>query len=133
MKYAFRKLIGAGVLSLILFVTAGMSEQANAQSYQDTPLMVIRFNQPNVYYEQALYGAVSRAVEAKPAVRFELVAVAPETSSEDFNQKAANATQQNLNAVVSSLTRMGVPQQRIRVTHRNSPSVTAGEVLIFVR
>ena len=43
------------------------------------PLVVIRFDKPNVAYQQAVYNAVSRVLERRPDAAFDLVAVAPST------------------------------------------------------
>ena len=41
------------------------------------PLVVIRFDQPNVEYQSALYSAVSQAIERRPSALFDVVAVTP--------------------------------------------------------
>ena len=45
------------------------------------PLVIIRFDQPKVDYEQALYTAVRRALDRRPDANFDLVAVAPNAGS----------------------------------------------------
>ena len=46
------------------------------------PLILIRFDRQNVSYDQALYSAVSRALERLPNSIFELVAISPASGSE---------------------------------------------------
>ena len=41
------------------------------------PLVVIRFDRPDVDYQQALYSAVSQAIEQRPTALFDVVAVTP--------------------------------------------------------
>jgi len=45
------------------------------------PLVVIRFDRPDVPYQQALYTAVSRALERRPEAAFDIVAVSPNSGS----------------------------------------------------
>src|SRR3546814_6499297 len=42
---------------------------------------VIRFDRPNVQYEQPLYSAVSRALERRPDAFFDVVAVSPQSGN----------------------------------------------------
>ena len=61
--------------------TPGISASAASGGLQlaaaGSPLVVIRFDRPNPSYEQALYTAVSRAIERRPDAVFDLVAVSP--------------------------------------------------------
>jgi len=97
------------------------------------PLMVIRFDRTNVAYEQALYTAVSRALERRPGAVFDVVAVAP--SSGTPGQVALNTTtaKRNADAVVRSLTNMGLPADRINLSSTTSSSAQTSEVQIYVR
>ncbi|HVM79616.1 MAG TPA: hypothetical protein VMU06_11385 [Stellaceae bacterium] len=97
------------------------------------PLMVIRFDRTNVAYEQALYTAVSRALERRPGAVFDVVAVAP--SSGTPGQVALNTTtaKRNADGVVRSLTNMGLPAERINLSSTTSSSAQTSEVQIYVR
>ena len=53
-----------------------MHREAMIRTGARRPLVVIRFDRANVPYEQALYTAVSRALERRPQALFDLVAVA---------------------------------------------------------
>lgn len=114
------------------------SQALPAQRYemeytQGRPLMVIRFNQRSVYFEKQLYNTVSRALQAKSTVMFDLVAVAPARG--DARQQAAlKATNaQNGGKVVKVLRDMGVPQSRMTYSQTVDPSLDFGEVRLFVR
>jgi len=97
------------------------------------PLMVIRFDRSNVAYEQALYTAVSRALERRPGAVFDVVAVAPASGTP--GQVALNSTtaKRNADAVVRSLTNMGLPAERINLSSTTSSSAQTSEVQIYVR
>ncbi|MGE5203468.1 MAG: hypothetical protein ACM3O6_15530 [Acidobacteriota bacterium] len=97
------------------------------------PMVVIRFDRPNVSYEQALYTAVSRALERRPGAVFDVVAVAP--ASATANQVALNTTtsKHNAESVVRSLTDMGLPADRINLSATTSSAAQTSEVQIYVR
>ena len=99
------------------------------------PLMIIRFNQPRVYFKRSLYKAVSRAVEAKPSVIFDVVSWVPEATARDTRRQAlyTKRTQQNVQRVINEMVKLGVPRNRFRVSWEKDPYVRAQEVHIYVR
>ena len=99
----------------------------------DRPLVVIRFDQANVDYEQPLYTAVSRALERKPSATFTIQAVAPNAGSAAQVAVNTNASRQNAENVLRSLTNMGLPADRVSLSASMSPDIQSNEVRIFVR
>lgn len=97
------------------------------------PLVVIRFDRPNVAYEQALYQAVSRAIERRPNATFDLVAVAPTSGSVGERALGVASSRRNAEQVMRSLTDMGLPADRIRMSGMASPTATSNEVHLYVR
>ncbi len=93
---------------------------------QRRALVIIRFDQPDVAYEPALYQALSRALERRPDAVFDLVAVSPQGGS------PAEA-RQNAEAVFQSMTNMGLPAERVAMAAMGSTSATNPEVHIYVR
>lgn len=93
-----------------------------------TPLVVVRFNQPHVYYEQQLYNAMQRAVAIKPDLTVQVVSLAPQ--GDDQWQEVASAHTQK---VVATLQQLGVPAQRIQVSGQRQPGLKYDETHIFVR
>jgi hypothetical protein len=104
-----------------------------APSGSDRPLVVIRFDQPNVDYEQPLYTAVSRALERKPSATFTIQAVAPNAGSAAQVAVNTNTSRQNAENVLRSLTNMGLPADRVSLAATMSPDIQSNEVRIFVR
>ena len=105
-----------------------------ASSEGDThPLVVIRFDRPDVSYEQALYTAVSRALERKPSATFELVAVAPNAGNSAQVAVNANASKRNAENVMRSLTSMGLPADRVSLSATTSGEIQNNEVRVYVR
>ncbi len=97
------------------------------------PLVVIRFDRPDVEYRQALYAAVSTALERRPSSMFDLVAVAPNQGSPADVALGSSAAKRNANAVLQSLTEMGLPSSRVTLSATTSTSARTNEVHIYVR
>lgn len=97
------------------------------------PLMVIRFDRPNVPYQQALYTAVKRALERRPDATFDLVAVTPNAGTPAQVALHTDASKRNAEDVMRSLNNMGLPGDRISLSATTSAGVTVNEVQIYVR
>jgi hypothetical protein len=97
------------------------------------PLVIIRFDRPNVNYEEALYSAVSQALDKYPAARFDLVAVSPTKGNPAQLALASSEARKNGEAVMRSLTQMGLPTARIRLNAANSAEVRNSEVHIYLQ
>ncbi len=97
------------------------------------PLVVIRFDRPNVPFEQALYTAVSRALERRPNAVFDLVAVAPARGTPAEVTLASNISKRNAESVLRSLSEMGMPLDRVRLSAMTSGGAATNEVHIYVR
>ncbi len=97
------------------------------------PLVVIRFDRPDVPYEQALYTAISRALERRPSVRFDLVAVTPNFGSPSQVALNTNNAKRNAQRVMRSLVDMGLPASRVTMASQSSTGVRTNEVRIYVR
>ena len=106
---------------------------AGAARGERRPLMVIRFDRPNVSYEQALYTAVSRALERRPGATFDVVAVAPTSGTPGQVALSTTTSKRNADTVVRSLTNMGLPPERINLSATTSASAQNNEVQIYVR
>lgn len=97
------------------------------------PLVVIRFDRPNPAYEQALYTAVSRAMERRPNATFDLVAVSPTKGSQAQVALASANAKRQAETVLRSLTEMGLPQDRVTLSSETSANAATNEVQLFVR
>lgn len=99
----------------------------------DAPLVTIRFDKPNVNYEGALYAAVKSALDRRPNAAFDVVAVSPAGATAGQQALGATSARRNAESVVRSLTNMGLPTNRIRVSQSSSGGAQTGEVQVFVR
>lgn len=109
------------------------SARAPAHEAGRQPLVVIRFDRPNVSYDEALYTAVSRALQREPSARFDVVAVAPTAGSAAQVAVSANASKRNAENVMRSLTSMGLPPDRITLSAVSSADIKNNEVRLYVR
>jgi hypothetical protein len=112
---------------------ASAEAQATGPTKGDQALVVIRFDRPGVAYQQALYNAVSRALERKPNASFDILAVSPQRGS--AAQVALSGTQAKRDAegVLRALADMGLPPNRVKLSSSVSPDADSNEVHIFVR
>ena len=110
------------------FAPAGTAAIANRK-----PLVVIRFARPDVKYEQALYQAVNAAIERKPDVDFDLVAVAPAAGDAAQEARRARESKQHADAVMRALAKMGLPANRVTLSAVTSGAAEASEVRLYVR
>jgi len=98
------------------------------------PLVVIRFDRPNVAYQQALYSAVNKALQRRPQAGFDLVAVAASANASPAQVTvASNKAKRNAESVLRSLSEMGLPLQRVRLSAITSSQAQNNEVHLYVR
>jgi hypothetical protein len=117
-------------------VAPGASPSAASPSNQaagNRPLVVIRFDRQNPSYEQALYTAVSRAIERRPNAVFDLVAVSPGRGNQAQIALAASNAKRQAETVARSLTDMGLPPDRVSMSASTSAGAQSNEVHVFVR
>jgi hypothetical protein len=96
-------------------------------------LVTLRFNQPRVHFEKQLYTAISKALEVKPDVTFEVVSLAP--TSADAKRDAAwqSVAGHNTRAVIAAMQQMGVPAERISVTGQAASGIAFDETHVYAR
>ncbi len=97
------------------------------------PLVVIRFDRANVAYEQALYTALNRVLARRPDASFDLVAVAPGQGSPAKITVAANKSKRYAERVLRSISNMGMPLERVRLSAITSASADTNEVHVYLR
>jgi hypothetical protein len=96
------------------------------------PLVVIRFDKASVPFEQTLYSAVNQAIQRRPDVNFDLVAVTP-ASAAGKGALGSAAAQRNAESVLRSLADMGLASNRVTLSAITSPTADVNEVQLFVR
>lgn len=102
---------------------------AKRSAASGSPLFTAKFNKTDVKYQDGLKQAVSSAIERKPGVMFEVVAVSPANG----NALAKNSAQSNASQIFQDMIEMGVGAERINLTSKTSAAVNSAEVQIFVK
>ncbi len=97
------------------------------------PLVVIRFDRDDVDYQQALYTAVSRALERSPSAAFDLIAVTPASSSPAQASLNSSAARRSAEKVLRALSDMGLPAERVTLSAMTSGEAQSNEVRIYMR
>ncbi|MCH8097042.1 MAG: hypothetical protein IID53_08185 [Proteobacteria bacterium] len=112
---------------------AMMTGRAGPVGRTSGPLVVIRFDRPDVEYQQALYTAMRRALERRPQAVFDLVAVTPHMGSPAQVALGSSTSKRNAENVLRTLTDMGLPADRVNMSATTSPDAQTSEVHIYVR
>ncbi len=97
------------------------------------PLVVIRFDKPNVSYERELYSALNKALQRKPNASFNLVAVSPGRGNPAAQALSSSSARKSAEAVLRSLVDMGIPTTRVGLSMRSSLTADVNEVHLYVR
>ncbi|MCH8110818.1 MAG: hypothetical protein IH905_02510 [Proteobacteria bacterium] len=111
--------------------TAASSQVASIAGRR--PLVVIRFDRPNVPFEQALYTAVSQALDTRAGAQFDLVAVTPSGGSPADLAINSSKSKKNAESVLRALLEMGLPADRVALSASTSGDAFTNEVHIYVR
>ena len=114
-------------------VTASLGGPGVQATSAGAPLVVVRFDRPNVDYQQILYAALNQALQNRPGANFQVVAVSPTRGSAASVQIAQTTARRHAQDVMRSMTDMGVPATRLNVASTTDPSATTSEVRVFVR
>ena len=97
------------------------------------PLVVIRFDREDVPFQQALYTAVSQAIDRRPSATFDVVAVTPNRGTPAQVALNANVSKRNAERVFRALADMGLPGDRVTLSATTSTGVSGNEVHVYVR
>jgi len=127
------ELFGSGLAVSNIAPPAATAASRPAPAAGSPALVTIRFDRPNVQYQQALYTALSRALEVRPAAQFDVVAVSPSAGSPDQVQLGQSQSRRNAESVVRTMNEMGLPADRIRLSATTRGDVSANEVRVYVR
>lgn len=113
--------------------TPSVAPPPAARTASPRPLVKIRFDRPDVAYEQPVYMAVNEALERYPQARFELVAVHPSTGNAAQIAIESSKARRSAERVLRTLTEMGLPMDRVDLSYTPSPEAKSSEVHIYIR
>ncbi len=112
----------------------GGGSRTAASAYARGPALVtLHFDNPGTDYQQALYSALSQALQTRPGANFDVVGVSPTRGTAKAVRAAQSNARRYAQEVVRSMTAMGVPASRLGIASSTDPSVSASEVRVFVR
>jgi hypothetical protein len=112
---------------------AAASPAVSMGSGAGSPVVTIRFARANVDYQKSLYQALSQALSSQPNASFDVIGVSPTRSSAAAVQTAQATARRHAQAVMHTMTEMGVPAARMNLSSSTDPGVSASEVRVFVR
>jgi len=130
------EIYGASLLNQAMVSASGGVPPTRPAALDTTgrrPLVVVRFDRPDVPYQQALYNAVSRVLDRRPNAVFDLVAVAPSSGGSARVVLNSNKARRNAESVLRALIDMGLPPSRIAVSAKTSDTAKANEVHLYLR
>jgi hypothetical protein len=113
--------------------TGAVQQPAASQAPENAPLVIIRFDQPEVDYGAALGQILERARASRPDASFDLVAVSPSIGSEEEVAAKRRAARDRGAQVFSTMEEQGVPREIMTLASTVSPAVTVNEVHIYLR
>lgn len=114
---------------------SGMAPNANSAIAPSIGrlLVLIRYNQPHVDYEQQLTKAVGTALERRANAEFSVVAVAPTSGDSADLVKQQQEAQRNADAVKRTLIAMGLSPSRITMASAQIQTAQTPEVHVYIR
>lgn len=97
------------------------------------PLVKIKFDRPDVSFEQPVYMAVNEALTRYPNARFELIAVHPNSGNAAQTAIESTRARRNAERVLRSLTQMGLDLNRVDLSYSPSAEAATNEVHLYIR
>ena len=98
-----------------------------------TKLAKIRFDRPNVDFEEPIYAAVNQALQRYPNSTFDVVAVHPSEGNAARVPIETTKARRNGQKVLRTLSQMGLDMSRVNLTYSPSPEAVTSEVHLFIR
>jgi hypothetical protein len=96
-------------------------------------LVLVRFNQDEVDYEQQLYQAISDALDRRPNANFTVVAVTPRNDNSGAIGSDTGSALRHADDVKNSLVQLGLQPSRISMSNISSEAAQTPEVHVYVR
>jgi len=112
---------------------APVSNAAPATLSGPRALAKIKFDRPDVEYEQPIYMAVTEALKRYPNARFDLVAVNPTSGNAAEVAIETTRARRNAEKVLRTLTQMGLDTNSIDLSYNESATAASSEVHLFVK
>lgn len=108
-------------------------DEREASRDQPIPYVVIRFDRPKITYEDALYSALSRALDRYPAAAFDVVLAMPPLVAGANAEEATARGERRMEDIVLLMTDIGLPSERVRIAATTDAAADVDEIRIYVR
>ena len=133
--------MGTGILNRSFLAAQALADAGPPDQQLDVPqvnitglpLVVIRFDDPDINYEKTLFDAIGTTVDKKPDANFGLVAVAPIGKNEGETRINASKVKKYAERVLRSLVSFGLPSKKVALSAKTSGDVVVPEVHIYVQ
>jgi hypothetical protein len=112
---------------------AGATPASTVDLANRRPLVVIRFDRPQVEYREALYNAVGRVLEQRPQATFDVIGVTPTNIDPSQAALQTSRSRRYAEGVQRSLIDMGLPPARLGLSSGASQNAITNEVHLYVR
>lgn len=96
-------------------------------------LVLIRYNQPRVEYEQQLSQAIGSVIERRPTAEFSVVAVTPSSGDSAFVAEQQQMAKAHADEVKRSLIQLGLQPSRISMSSTQAQTAQTPEVHVYIR
>ncbi len=133
--------MGTGILNRSFLAAQALADAGPPDQQLDVPqvnitglpLVVIRFDDPDINYEKTLFDAVGTTVDKKSDATFGLVAVAPIGKNEGETRINSSKVKKYAERVLRSLVSFGLPSKKVALSAKTSGDVVVPEVHIYVQ
>jgi hypothetical protein len=133
--------MGTGILNRSFLAAQALADIGTPDQQLDVPkikisglpLVVIRFDDPDIDYEKTLFDAVGTTVDKKPGATFGLVAVSPIGKNEGETRINSSKVKKYAERVLRSLVSFGLPSKKVALSAKTSGDVVVPEVHIYVQ
>jgi len=113
--------------------SSSVTQSAPASLAGPRALAKIKFDRPDVDYEQPVYTAATEALKRYPDARFDLVAVSPTSGNAAEVAIETTRARRDAEKVLRTLTQLGLDTNRIDLSYNESATATSSEVHLFIK
>lgn len=100
---------------------------------ENAPLVIIRFDRPEVAFGLPLAQVVERTRTREPGAAFDIVTVSPSLGEDEEILTLAQAGRERGEQVYATMTDLGLTADALSLASTVSPAVTVNEVHIYLR
>ena len=133
--------MGTGILNRSFLAAQALADAGPPDQQLDVPqvnitglpLVVIRFDDPDINYEKTLFDAIGTTVDKKSDATFGLVAVPPIGKNEGETRINSSKVKKYAERVLRSMVSFGLPSKKVALTAKTSGDVVVPEVHIYVQ